>query len=41
MKLKINIYHYKTLMYVKFGLAGLSSSWVIALELIKNPYNEL
>ena len=39
MKLKINIYHYKSLMYVKFGEAGFSSLWVIALELIKNPYN--
>ena len=39
MKLKINIYYYKTLMYVKFGQAGIGSSWVIALELIKNPYN--
>ena len=39
MKLKTNIYHYKTPMYIKFGQAGNGSSWVIALELIKNPYN--
>ena len=39
MKLQINIYHYKTLMIVKFGQAGFSSSEVKALELIKYPYN--
>ena len=37
MKLEMNIYHYEAPMYVKFGQAGFSSSWVIALELIKNP----
>ena len=33
-KLKTDIYHYKTLMYAKFGQAGFGSSWAIALELI-------
>ena len=26
-------------MHIKFGQAGLGSSWVIALELFYNPYN--
>ena len=34
MKLILNMYHYNDVMQVKFDLAGIGSSWVIALELI-------
>ena len=33
------MYHYNEVMHVKFGLAGLGNSLIIALDLIKNPYN--
>ena len=32
------MYHNKDVMQVKFGQAGHGSAWVIALELIENPY---
>ena len=34
MKLILNIYNYNDVMHIKFGQAGLGSSWVIAFELI-------
>ena len=34
MKLVLNMYHYIDVMHVKFGPAGLGSSWAIAPELI-------
>ena len=34
MKLIPNMYHYNDVMHVKFGLAGLGSSWVTAPEVI-------
>ena len=34
MKLTLKMYKYNDVMHIKFGQAGLGSSWVIALELI-------